>query len=116
MGEEDILSRLSYSSSTRQRSKALFRSYKKKLAIRVFRSSNLVSTYAPFAEHKNRASYRYDGLYIVDSIQDKDAIFIGDWEYQRGTYATFNLVRMKPKYGNNECNDIGTRKLHQIMF
>jgi len=42
---------------------------RRKLPVRVFQSSNLVSPHAP-TPYNDKASYRYDGLYVVKAAYD----------------------------------------------
>jgi len=60
--EEDGLQWLRYTSSRRQGAGALCLSYTRRQPVRVFRSSNLTSCYAPPEFDGGRTSYRYDGL------------------------------------------------------
>ena len=60
--EEDGLQWLRYTSSRRQVAGALCLSYTRRQPVRVFRSSNLTTCYAPPEFDGGRTSYRYDGL------------------------------------------------------
>ena len=67
IGEEDSLTRIVYAATKRQGAGALALSFKKRLPIRVFRSSSGTSIYAP--EAGPRVLYRYDGLYHVTEAE-----------------------------------------------
>ncbi len=76
-GEHDSFSWLTYTSSITQGGGALFKSYAKRLPVRVFRSSSLGQNnpFAPPAfsngHNKYSTSYRYDGLYWVLGAYDE---------------------------------------------
>ncbi len=76
-GEHDSFSWLTYTSSISQGGGALFKSYAKRLPVRIFRSSSLGQN-NPFApppfsngHNKRSTAYRYDGLYWVLGAYDE---------------------------------------------
>lgn len=67
--EEDGLQWLRYTSSRRQGAGALCLSYSRRQPVRVFRSSNLTTCYAPPEFDGGRTSYRYDGLCKLTCVE-----------------------------------------------
>jgi len=70
--ERDGLTWLRYTSTRRQGASSLFQSMSRRKPIRVFRSSNLASPFAPKAKTDTAAGYRYDGLYNVVAAWNAD--------------------------------------------
>ena len=66
--EEDGLVWLRYTSNRRQGSGALCLSYTQQYPLRVFRSSNLTTVYAPPKLTTGQTAYRYDGLYVITKV------------------------------------------------
>jgi len=94
--EEDGLSWLRYTSSRRQGAGALYMSFRMKKPVRVFRSSNLKSSYRPAAFEGDRTSYRYDGLYIVTHVWNSEGNLTdgGSGKVEGGVHFTFHLERL----------------------
>ncbi len=76
-GEHDSFSWLTYTSSISQGGGALFKSYVRRLPVRIFRSSSL-GLNNPFApppfsngHNKHSTAYRYDGLYWILGAYDE---------------------------------------------
>ena len=106
--EEDSFDTLHYTSNGKQRGGALFKSWKTRNPVRVFRTSDLSNSYTVCRDGQIIAdktqSYRYDGLYevtdcfLVDGKGKRTApVFgpVGDIEY------TFRLERVSTKLGNS---------------
>ena len=66
---------LKYAATRSQGACGLLVSMIRKLPIRVFRSSNLVSHHAP-PPYDDRVSYRYDGLYFVKAAYDSTDVLL----------------------------------------
>lgn len=106
--EEDSFHVLHYTSNGKQRGGALFKSWKTKNHVRVFRTSGLSSPYrvcrgGEIINDKTQ-TYRYDGLYVVmdyfhvdeEGQRTKpDVEPVGDIEY------TFKLERLSETLGNS---------------
>lgn len=84
LGEYDLFTRFCYTCNQHQGSKALFRTYIQNYQVRVFRSSKLSGALAPTpilvvkinGSLKERTSYRYDGLYMVRFVFDRNGMII----------------------------------------
>ena len=94
--EEDGLQWLKYTSSRRQGGGGFATSFKKKQAIRVFRSSSLNNEYAPPPRPLGNTSYRYDGLYRVLFMWDEKGNRVEEGPSPNGAQYTF-LLRRLPK-------------------
>jgi len=118
--EEDGLQWVRYTCSRHQGGGALCLSYNKGSCIRVFRSSNLKSKYAPPGLQHERTCYRYDGLYMITTIWDSSGALMigGDVEIPvGGAQFTFHLER-RPKVEASEfeadesfCNSMNVDEL-----
>ena len=94
--EEDGLQWIKYTSSRRQGGGGFATSFKKKQAIRVFRSSSLNNEYAPPPRPLGNTSYRYDGLYRVLFMWDEKGNRVEEGPSPNGAQYTF-LLRRLPK-------------------
>ena len=94
--EVDELCWFQYTTERDQGGGALCRSYHEKLPIRVFRSSQLSSQYAPSSLENGNIGYRYDGLYAVKAIYDKNGDETEVYP-PAGVKHTFFLTRLPKK-------------------
>jgi alkylated DNA repair dioxygenase AlkB len=76
---------------------ALCRNYHRNLPVRVFRSSELNNKYAPHVRENGKAMYRYDGLYTVCAMWDKDGNETDIYPPLNGAQHTFFLTRLPKK-------------------
>lgn len=97
--EDDGLCWLQVTSSKANGGGALFQSYLSKLPVRVFRSSNLESRYAPalYMEDSESVLYRYDGLYMVRAMWDEQGNETVHPPTKTDSIYTFFLVRYPKK-------------------
>jgi SAD/SRA domain len=73
LGEFDAFLYFSYYAEPRQRSGALLTSYDMKLPVRVFRSSKGINgQFHPSAEFRQRVYYRYDGIYYIICVKQRN--------------------------------------------
>lgn len=93
--EDDGLCWLQVTSSKANGGGALFQSYLSQLPVRVFRSSNLDSRYAPalYVEDTESVLYRYDGLYMVRAMWDEQGHETVHPPTKTDSVYTFFLVR-----------------------
>lgn len=97
--EDDGLCWLQVTSSKANGGGALFQNFLSKLPVRVFRSSNLESRYAPalYVEDAERVLYRYDGLYMVRAMWDEQGHETVHPPTKNDSIYTFFLVRYPKK-------------------
>ena len=84
LGEYDIFSKFSYTCNQHQGSKSIIRTYILNYQVRVFHSSKLSSEFSPTpilvvkrnGSLKEKTSYRYDGLYMVMLVFDRNGMTI----------------------------------------
>mmetsp|Transcript_26613 Transcript_26613/g.54835 ORF Transcript_26613/g.54835 Transcript_26613/m.54835 type:complete len:957 (-) Transcript_26613:496-3366(-) len=92
--ETDGLNWFTYTSSRKQGGGALFISYRNKSPIRVFRSSDLDSPFAPPIRENHLTNYRYDGLYTITKAWDSKGKRTDEDIPIGGTQYTFLLARL----------------------
>lgn len=93
--EDDGLCWLQITSARHEGGAALYQSFTNKTPIRVFRSSDLDSRYAPdvYQDEVGQTLYRYDGLYAVKAIWDSDGDETDEAPSSDGLQYTFLLTR-----------------------
>jgi hypothetical protein len=93
--EDDGLCWLQITSARHEGGAALYQSFTNKTPIRVFRSSDLDSRYAPdvYQDEVGQTLYRYDGLYAVKAIWDSDGDETDEAPSLDGSQYTFLLTR-----------------------
>lgn len=93
--EDDGLCWLQITSARNEGGAALHQSYVNSTPIRVFRSSQLDSRYAPdvYQDEVGQVLYRYDGLYGVKAIWDSDGDETDEAPPLDGSQYTFLLTR-----------------------
>ena len=116
-GPSDTFIEFEYICLKTQGSQRLYMSYINGSVIRVFRSSNITSDYAPapFIVVKNnynlcyRTSYRYDGLYTIKHVKGKDGVYINEELLDpKNDKVTFSFRRVDINDSDiNECNQVG---------
>jgi hypothetical protein len=117
--EDDGLSWIQYTSSRMQGGGALCKSFLSGHQIRVFRSSNLDSPFAPPPRDQGRTSYRYDGLYKISKMWDNNGDLTTETVKSGGDMYTFLLQRShshdekarSPSMEMNQVNDYSVQDL-----
>lgn len=111
--EDDGLCWLQITSSRNEGGAALYQSFLNATPIRVFRSSQLDSRYAPdlYTDELGQIIYRYDGLYAVKAIWDSDGDETDEAPPTDGSQYTFLLTRYPklPADGAIDSDDIYNR-------
>jgi len=104
MREDDGLCWLQVTASKSDGGAALCLNFANKLPVRVFRSSTLVSQYAPslYADEAEKVLHRYDGLYVVRAMWDTEGNETDAPPPNNASKHTFFLMRYpkKPVDGN----------------
>ena len=108
---------------------ALLKNYEKNISVRVFRSSQLNSVFAPAAQYiaktrKHRATYRYDGIYSVDSILYLRGECLLHPKSKPNMEIMFKLNRNNPekkitsqkRNKRDDWNNIGIKELLDIIY
>lgn len=104
--EDDGLCWLQITSARNEGGASLYQSFVNKTPIRVFRSSELDSRYAPdvYQDEIGQVLYRYDGLYAVKAIWDSDGDETDEAPPADGSQYTFLLTRY-PKLPADESTE-----------
>lgn len=104
--EDDGLCWLQITSARNEGGASLHQSFMNKTPIRVFRSSELDSRYAPdvYQDEIGQVLYRYDGLYAVKAIWDSDGDETDEAPSADGSQYTFLLTRY-PKLPADESTE-----------
>lgn len=108
--DRDQLAIFYYTCKRVQRNGAMHTSFVQKIVIRVFRSSRLVSAFAPLPDKKdNTTLYRYDGLYAIRNMFDTNKRCLQVMPLDGDVSVVFELVRLgvDKKEGNLlNCKDL----------